>query len=418
MALIAFLMDVEEGHIIPSFGLATALKKNGHRVLYISVPDNEQIVSAQGFDFHPVFADVYPPGFNNAYKQQRTGTEYHDHEQKEYFLGIVNGSLDEVFHLYNPDLLIVSAFLNLEALLLHYKYNIHPVIFTPFLRHKGSTSTEDCLHHIMKLQADTICGITDYLQATGVRFSYLPALMKPLQKFTELVVCPAALEPDALLTGVNVHFIEPSIRREDRFTDVRDLHNATPGQKIIYASLGSQGITYGNACADFFRLMILVMQRPEMQHIHLILAVGREFNTNTLGSIPGNITIQPWVPQTVIMNIVSLVITHGGLGTIKESICAGVPMIVFPIRNDQPHNARIIAHHRLGASLDLGAVTEARLADTILEVLHSENIRDNIAAMQRVFRQAEKEQPGVALIESMLSDPMYKRSFSRFKSHS
>jgi UDP:flavonoid glycosyltransferase YjiC (YdhE family) len=62
-------MDIEEGHLLPSFALAHSLKRNSHQVIYISVPDNEDFIREQGFEFYPVLSTIYPKGFNERSKK-------------------------------------------------------------------------------------------------------------------------------------------------------------------------------------------------------------------------------------------------------------------------------------------------------------------------------------------------------------
>jgi UDP:flavonoid glycosyltransferase YjiC (YdhE family) len=65
-------------------------------------------------------------------------------------------------------------------------------------------------------------------------------------------------------------------------------------------------------------------------------------NVDALGNIPGNVRLEPWAPQDLVLPHAAALICHGGSGTIIGGLAAGVPMVVTPVGADQPENARRI----------------------------------------------------------------------------
>src|SRR5947209_11106742 len=45
-----------------TFALAKKLQSIGHRILYACIPDTEERIRSQGFDFVPIFSSVFPEG--------------------------------------------------------------------------------------------------------------------------------------------------------------------------------------------------------------------------------------------------------------------------------------------------------------------------------------------------------------------
>jgi zeaxanthin glucosyltransferase len=100
----------------------------------------------------------------------------------------------------------------------------------------------------------------------------------------------------------------------------------------------------------------------------------------------------------------SIMITHGGLGGVKEAIFFGVPMIVFPCRWDQPHNAARIVYHGLGVRGDINNDSVGQIHSLIDAVDKDPQFKSRIDAMSRTFREIENSGVGVSTVETIISD--------------
>jgi UDP:flavonoid glycosyltransferase YjiC (YdhE family) len=94
-------------------------------------------------------------------------------------------------------------------------------------------------------------------------------------------------------------------------------------------------------------------------------------------------------------------ITHGGLGSVKECIALGVPMNVYPLKDDQQGNGARVVHHRLGRA--------GRVRDATVDSIHraiKETLREGapgMPAMRDALLRFEAEGRGVAAVERALS---------------
>lgn len=389
--------------MLSSFGLAEALKNQGHEVMYVSIADNEEFVRKQGFGFYPMFGDIYPLGFRAKFKKERSTVAYNRQKEKLHMEKIIDGSFDAFFREVNPDMLIVSSFLVFESLLLHYKYKVQPVIYTPMLRYHEASLLTECMDMIMTLPSQMVTRVMGFLDGLSVKFNSLDQLIKPIQSFTELVCCPAEFEIKPNFSGTK-YYIEPSMRSGDSLGSEHYLGKVKEGKKIIYASLGSQTIRYGAITHVFFKKMMDMMRDPRMQHLDMILCVGPELGDESIPPPQERVTTVRWISQIDLLQHASLVINHGGLGTVKECIYYGVPMVAFGIRHDQPHNASLIEYHKLGIIINIEEITIDDLVNKVLAVLEDEEIRANLDKMKRLFEQSEIERPGVRVIERILKE--------------
>jgi UDP:flavonoid glycosyltransferase YjiC (YdhE family) len=57
--------------------------------------------------------------------------------------------------------------------------------------------------------------------------------------------------------------------------------------------------------------------------------------------------------QLEVLRRAALLVSHGGANSVMEGLAAGVPVLVAPICNDQPHNRLFLERSGAGAGIDL-----------------------------------------------------------------
>jgi zeaxanthin glucosyltransferase len=116
---------------------------------------------------------------------------------------------------------------------------------------------------------------------------------------------------------------------------------STSGKKIIYCSFGTLGSVNKKKVAAFaIKLFALLEEEVKWQ-----LIGGIRFNR-----IPNNVILFDRIPQLSFLKNCDLMITHGGLTSIKECIQQKIPMLVYPINEkiDQNGNAARVSFHGFG----------------------------------------------------------------------
>ncbi|GMT15916.1 hypothetical protein PFISCL1PPCAC_7213 [Pristionchus fissidentatus] len=102
--------------------------------------------------------------------------------------------------------------------------------------------------------------------------------------------------------------------------------------------------------------------------------------TKNIASKVANLDLTKWMPQVDILAHprLSVFITHGGMGSTQETALRGVPGIFIPIFGDQPRNAGMMEHNRLGKVLDKTDVkNSAKFIAVLKEVLEDDSYRTN-----------------------------------------
>lgn len=398
-------MDIEEGHVLPSFKLAGQLRKKGYIITYMSVLDNKELIEEQGYSFVPMFETIYPRGYKTKLKNDFRNSKPRSAVDKPHLKLLTQGFYDKLLSDNPADLFIISAFLKLDMLVLFYKYKITPVIFTPYLREADITIVSECLFELMNLPGEDALELIDFFSDVHINFKSLKQVVSPIASFQELIACPNELQIELSMEQTNINYIGPCIRDEETVGNYANIDDIKKNRQIIYVSMGSQTFSHSEECKSLFQKLINVMMLPEMSAFHLFLSVGRGFDKEQLYCPTVNVTISDWLPQLTIIKNSCLAIIHGGLGTVKECIYYGIPMIVFPLVREQPINAERIRFHKLGTVLKENNFNEADLLSSINFVLHDKEVAESVSVMQRKFRIREDNQLGINIIMSLIETP-------------
>ena len=398
MASVLFIADMEEGHLLPTFGLGKKILNRGHSLVYAGIADNEEFVKGHGFDFVPVLQQKYPKGYRSKARLEQLTSGV----SPEFHLVdiMINDEFDDIYCRLTPDVVIVSTSLSLEALLIYYKYDVQPIIFTHYLFAQGGPRQEAYLRLTNHSMRD-LFGLFRFLETLEpkiVSSAGLARFMEPLDHFTEFVACPRQFELPGVTFRSATHHIGPCIRNEDgKWEQGEFLLEIGKTKKIIFASMGSQSNRYYDSCSTLFGNLITLMSQDDMRNFHLVLSTG--FTYEYTGHRPSNVTLLKWAPQLEVLKLADVAIIHGGLGSVKECIYYGVPMIVFPQAHDQPSNAKRVEHHQLGIIGNLETITAEELKSHIHYLVSDASVQESVLKMKTLFHQEEQSAGALELIE-------------------
>jgi zeaxanthin glucosyltransferase len=424
MARIVFLIEHEEGHLNPTFRLARRLAARGHEIAYLGLADGGDSVRAQGFEFVPILEDLFPPGTLRTLREVLRASPGGDGGREAGIVsatrsvgpgsvyartwqGLISSgeSLDEVLHALRPDLFILTSFYVPHALVLRNRYGVPAVLLTTLLRTFPKSEYAVKIRGMLKESGEAAQQLVALMQRRNpsLRVAEVAArVLAQVLKMRELILCPSDFEIPGRTheNEPEVHYVEPTVDLERRGDGPFPWERLDPGRRLLYVSLGSQSYQAGQGRAASFLAEVVAAfyNRPDWQ---LVLSTGGLLSPEEIPQPPGGI-VAAWVPQLAVLDRASVMITHGGLGTVKECIVRGVPMVAFPSMYDQPDNARRIVHHRLGTRGDLREASATGILSLVEEADQPE-VRQSLAAMQRRFLDAEEAGAAVRLIEEALS---------------
>jgi MGT family glycosyltransferase len=161
--------------------------------------------------------------------------------------------------------------------------------------------------------------------------------------------------------------------------------------KVIYLSLGSLG------SADIELMGRLIDVLGASNH-RVIVSMGPQHEALRLHD---NMVGAEFLPQTSVLPLVDLVITHGGNNTVTESLYFGKPMIVLPLFWDQHDNAQRVQETGVGVRLDPYRFREEELLFWIDRLIADRSVAGRLQVMSRRLQATPGTVQAAEMIEAV-----------------
>lgn len=94
-----------------------------------------------------------------------------------------------------------------------------------------------------------------------------------------------------------------------------------------------------------------------------------------LPDAPGNVLVVPSVPMLALLPRLDAVISHGGMNTVSEALAHGVPLVLAPIRHDQPVVASQVVRAGAGIRVPFYRVRPSQLREAAVSILNDPSYR-------------------------------------------
>lgn len=137
-----------------------------------------------------------------------------------------------------------------------------------------------------------------------------------------------------------------------------------PGRRHLLVSLGTLNSAAGGR---FFAAAVEALAGLE-NDLQVVLAAP-QLQPQQPDRIPPHIHVAGHVPQLALLPHMSAVVTHGGHNTVCEALAHGLPLVVAPIRDDQPLIAQQVTDAGAGVRIRFGRVRAAELRAAVHAVL-------------------------------------------------
>lgn len=381
MARVLFVNGGSEGHINPTIGVVQELIARGDEVVYFCIEAFRERLERRGALVRTFDEQAFIKAFISG--------------GRDYMLERINGLL------LTADVVIPSVLEQIRGE--HFDYMIHDSMFgcgrllaqilklpaisscTTFAQTKESM--DSMLEHFYKQNPeDIVKPIRDKFHklSANVMQNYKVEIQSPYEVFCNpalltIVYTIRELQPDAAAFDSTYKFVGPSISA--RLVEESLNLTAIQQQNPIYISLG----TVFNQAIDFYKLCFEALGSSEHK---VILAIGNKVQPSDLGEIPHNFHVETYVPQTDVLQLTKLFITHGGMNSVHEALYYGVPLIVIPQSADQPIIAQQVADIGAGIQLSIQDLTAKQLRAAVDDVLGRPNFREAAANVRKSLQRS------------------------------
>lgn len=413
MKLILFCMNSEASPHFASFKLAKQLAAADYKVIYVGFKFFEPMVLMQDLEYLSIDDDQFV--------QENGSFVATDKQLNRVFCDF----MEKWLTVNRPDLAIISNIRLLEFSVPFHKHKIPVVGFGSNLSSSYSLKYPPVTSHLVNNSSIRRIAATEnlleWLKLYANNWStHLAKLFKLILykrkygwkfewgEYGYKIKVPNiyAMIPDFNLPGVRTTemdcFIGVAVDR-DRI-DRRPLPiTLRRDKKLIYCSLGTHKYVKPKYFVSFFNAVIRAVQTRN--HLQLILHVREEYQPLLLDtSANKDIAVLNWIPQLNALSKSALFITHGGMGSVRESLFLGVPMIVFPLAVDQPGNAARVVYHHLGLKGNIYKANDRSMGDMIDRVIGDPSYSDAAKRMQQRCEELENVERGIRFIDKIMTD--------------
>jgi UDP:flavonoid glycosyltransferase YjiC (YdhE family) len=430
----------ETGHLIPTYTLAGKLKKNAcFNIVYVAGNDQKKEITQQGFQFEHDFdfeaVRRIPAGNHSSpFKRIITIIRHRFTDVKKNNVKFV-GFCRLLLQKYKPSLIFV------DDLHLHYRIALHDcnIPFIPLsivlLSHKeatvpppnsallpDNTSKKKLFINIEWMVSLAYLNLKELYYA--IRFngydyhhrSLARHVNYPYEKritfqqfygpgeknIDKIIMCPPYFDFPRMARP-DVHYIESCVDMDRALCGTFNWNEIKNNTGVVLCTLGTQAHKHRTQCEKFIRNLITVFRQKT--DYSLIIALGKITDGSSFGPLPGNVYTYETVPQMEVLARSLFMITHGGLGTIKECICMAVPMLVYPVNPhcDQFGNAARVVYHGIGARGSLRGDDCRAIGNNVDHMLENKQFKTTILKMRDKFASFDKNEAFMNFINARYS---------------
>ncbi|MDP9860905.1 MULTISPECIES: glycosyltransferase [Streptosporangium] len=415
---ILFMPESAYGPTNNCIGIGDILRKRGHRVVFAAEASWKGKLEALGFeedlvDLAPPSEEEQDPGQfwkdfirDTAPEYRKSTSDQLETVTKPIWEALVDGvkycepQLKAIIERVQPDVIVEDNVITFPALLTAGKPFVRIVSCNPLeVRGEGvapvfsglpaddRSEWEPFRAEYDRTHRELWTAFNEWVVAQGAR--PLPELDFIHEGDLNLYVFPEIADyTDARPLGESWHRLDSSVRETDGGFELPASLAGRDGA-LVYFSLGSLG------SADVALMQRVIDVLGTTPH-RFIVSKGPLHEEIKLAD---NMWGAEFVPQTKIIPMADLVITHGGNNTTTEALHFGKPMILLPLFWDQYDNAQRI--HELGYGVRLGTYTftDEELTGALDRLLGDGELRERLAAAGEEIRRRDGLRKAADLIE-------------------
>jgi MGT family glycosyltransferase len=374
MSRFLFVVPPLVGHTMPTVAVGAELADRGHQVAWAALPEAVAPLLPPGMQLIPVAADI----------DGQTPAQLQQHWQglqrvaafrflwKDFLLPLatsmvpgVAAAVDE----FRPDVLIADQQALAGALVARQRGLTWVT--------SASTSSE------LTDQFAIMPSLGAWIHQLQIDFQHRFAVLDPVDlRFSNHLVLvfttEALVGPLGAFPG-HYAFVGPAISAHTR-KPAFPWEWLDPARQHVVVSLGTVNTEAGER---FFTTAVEAVA-PLAHRLQTILVAP----PGMLGSVPDHVLVRNFVPLLDLLPHVNAVVCHAGHNMVGEALAHRVPLVVAPIRDQQPVVAKQVVDAGAGIRVHFSRVGANELRHAIITVLDDSSYRAAARRLQTSFAEA------------------------------
>ena len=370
MKRVLFVVPPFAGHINPTLSVARALQARGHRVAWVAHAGVRSLLPPDA-EVLPVESHVSDAGWTELLARSRAvrGLESFQFLWEEVLIPLARGMLPGVTDAlarWAPDVLAVDHQAVAGALAARRAGVPWATLCTT------SASVVDALSDLPKVKE----WVSAKLAQIEVEAGLQPIAAPDMSPRLVVVFSTEALVGTATPWPAAYRFVGPSIQDRPEATSF-PWESLAPGPRV-FVSLGTVSSEVGG------RFYATVVQGLRDIGAQVVLAAP----PSLVPDPPSSFIVRERVPQLALLPKMDAVVCHAGHNTVCESLANGLPLVLAPIRDDQPVVAQQVVNAGAGIRLRYGRLSPEALKEAVLRALREPELRRAAERVRDSFKSA------------------------------
>lgn len=378
MSRFLFVVPPLAGHAYPAAAVTTALRERGHDVSWVG--------SEAGLrPFLGPHVDVHPTGMRAYRSQADVGVAAVKSLWERFAVPFARNMLpavDQVVQDYRPDVVVADG-LALAGPIVAQRHGL------PWATLTGTLELSQSLALLPEVDAWIMRQRAAVWAAAG-----MPGQELRFSPYLVIGFVSRSLMTEVTLPG-HVALVGPALADRPGAPDF-PWDWLDPARRQVLVTVGTLAGDLAAHSASFYsRVMKALDPLSDQLQVIMVTAPG------VIDDRPGHVLAAERVPLLALMPRLDAVVCHGGLNTVCESLAAGVPLVVAPIRWDQPFNATQVVGSGAGIRVNFGRVSPDHLRVAVQAVLDDPVYRGAAARIADTFAEAGGRHRAADLLERL-----------------
>jgi len=385
VARFLFVVPPLVGHTNPTVSVARALEARGHEVAWVAHPRAVRPLLPEGAKLFELCDHVPADRWEEANARARAvrGLAALKFLWEEFLIPLARGmkpGIDEAVDRFRPSVLVVDQQAVAGAMVARARGLRWATFATTSA---GVTDPLAGLPRVREWLDDQLAGLERDAGLDPVKEPDRSPLLVVAFTTAELVG-PAERFP------AHYRFVGPAIQERPETTPFP--WDALGPMKRVLVSLGTVNFELGER---FYKTAVEALGGSAIQVI--LVAPERLFDR-----LPDNVLLRRFVPQLALLPRVDAVVCHAGHNTVCETLAHGRPLVVLPIKDDQPVVAEQVERAGAAIRLKFGRVRADELARAVHRVLDEPAFAEAARRVQRSFVAAGGAARAAELLEDLV----------------